>query len=105
MNTVQLIEKFIDAGVDAFKKNHRNSSQGRKLDRHEPVEIDGVEFRCWRELAVYGMAEWLRDELPDSDIEVVMDGNDSTLVVSMDDEQQRNVNGKMFAFLKRYGCI
>lgn len=105
MTTEDLIEEFISAGVDAFKKNHRNSTQGIKLDRHEPVEINGVEFRCWRELAVYGMAEWLRDELPDSDIEVVMDGNNSTLIVSMDDEQQRNVNGKMYAFLKKYDCI
>jgi uncharacterized protein with NAD-binding domain and iron-sulfur cluster len=105
MTTEDLIEEFISAGVDAFKKNHRNSPQGIKLDRHEPVEIDGIEFRCWRELAVYGMAEWLRDELPDSDIEVVMDGNDSTLSVSMDDGEQRKVTGKMYAFLKKYGCI
>jgi len=105
MTTEELIENFINAGVDAYKKNYRNSKQGRMLDRHEPVEICGETFRTWRKLAVYSMAEHIQEIMPNADVSVVMDGNNSTLSVSVDEEEQRELNRKLFVFLKKWRCL
>ena len=105
MTTEDLIESFISAGVDAFKKNYRRTRQGRMLDRHTPVEICGQTFSCWRELAVYGMADYISDVLPDVEVECILDGNNSTLSLELTCEQQRKLNGNMFAFLKKWRCI
>lgn len=75
------------------------------LDRHEPVEICGETFRTWRELAVYAMAEYIQEIMPNADVSVVMDGNNSTLSVSVDEEEQRELNSKLFVFLKKWRCL
>lgn len=105
MTTEELIETFISAGVDAYKKNYRNSPQGRKLDRHIPVEICGETFSTWRELAVYAMAAHIQEIMPNADVSVVMDGNNSTLSVSVSEEEQRELNSKLFVFLKKWRCL
>lgn len=105
MTTEELIETFIDAGVSAFKKNYRHGPQGRSLDRKQPTEICGMTFTTWRELAVYGMAEHIKELLPGVDVECWLDGNDSRIEVSLTEEEQRELNGKMFVFLKKWGCL
>ena len=82
----QIIEDFIQYGIKAYKKQWRNTEDGRKLDRHQEVELpDDVKVSCWRELAVYQMAKYLQEENL-ADVEVTLDGNDSTLDVTLKDE-------------------
>ena len=101
MTTEDLIEKFISEGVDAYKKNSRNCLEARRLNRHEPVEVDGYEFRYWREYVVYRMAEYIKGKLPDSDVEVELDGNDSMIRIGLDDSEQEKLNREMFLFLRK----
>lgn len=105
MTTEDLIESFITEGIAAYKKNHRHSLHGRMLDRHEPVEISGVTFSCWRELAVYAMAEHIQDVLPDADVSVIMDGNNSTIELCVSKDEQRKLNSSLYVFLKKYGSF
>ena len=56
MTTEDLLEALISSGVKAYKKLNKNTPEGRKLNRHESVAIEGVEFTCWREYAVYKTA-------------------------------------------------
>lgn len=99
MTTEDLIEKFISAGIDAYKKGMRGAERGRRLDRHQPIEYDGVEFCYWREYTVYRMAEYIRDVLPDIEIEVELCGNESRLKIEVDDNRQQKINSVMFRFL------
>lgn len=104
MTTQDLIEQFIDAGMRAYKKNYKrkNCSQARRLDRHEPVMINGVEdvtFHYWREVVVYKMAEYIQEILPDAEVNMILDGNNSTIELTITDEEQRTLNSKLYVFL------
>ena len=65
--TERLIEEFMEAGLKAFKSERKRSSEARKLDRHETIELppDGVKVSYWREFVAYKMAEWIQETVPD----------------------------------------
>ena len=105
MTTEDLIEELISSGAKAYKKLNKNTPEGRKLDRHESVAIEGVEFTCWREYAVYKTAEYISEVIPPKQIEVTLDGNDSVLTVICDDAEQQEINRKLYLFLKKEGII
>lgn len=105
MTTSDLVETFISEAVRALKKNHRHQLEGRKLDRHEPVVLDGYTYTTWREYATHATAEHIQQLLPDADISVTLDGNDSSIELSLNDEEQRTLNGSLFVFLKKWDCL
>lgn len=105
MTTQELIETFINEGMYAFKKNHRDSKNGRMLDRHQPCVIEGNTFTCWRELIVYAICKYIQEQMPDVDVECILDGNDSTVELTLSDEEQRELNSKLYVFLKTNRCI
>ena len=99
MTTEELIETYIQQGMCAYKKLNRNSPEGRKLERHEAVTIEGIEFSCWREYAVYKVAECIHDALPDVKLEVELDGNSSALMLEITEDEQKKLDKKMSDFL------
>ena len=102
MTTEDMVERFIDEGIRAYKKNYRDRSlYARKLDRHEPIEIDGNEFTCWREYVCYKMAQYIMEILPTCNISVDLDGNNTQLRLELTDNEQRKLNGSLFSFLQR----
>ena len=105
MTTADLVEAFVEEAVRALKKNHRHQMEGRMLDRHRPVEVQGYTYTTWREFAVHATAEHIRDILPDAGIQVTLDGNDSQIELDIDDEEQRKLNGSLFVFLKKWDCL
>ena len=105
MTTVDLVNTFVDEAVFALKKNHRNQKEGRMLDRHQAVVLDGYTYTTWREFAVHATAEHIRDILPEADIQVVLDGNDSAIELALSDEEQRKLNRSLFVFLKKWDCL
>ena len=54
VETERLIEEFMEAGLKAFKSERSRSSEARKLDRHETIDLppDGDEA-----LATVGLPE------------------------------------------------
>lgn len=105
VTTTDLIETFITEAVRALKKNHRHQKEGRMLDRHEPVVLDGYTYTTWREFATHATAEHIQQVLPDADISVTLDGNNSSIELSLSDEEQRTLNGSLFSFLKKWNCL
>lgn len=101
MTTEDLIEDFIQKGVKAYKKLYRNTIEGHKLDRHETIKIKGVEFSCWRELAVFKMGEYLNED-HSIYVEVYLEGNNSKLIIEIDDKQQQKLNNMLYCFLKQF---
>lgn len=100
MTTEEMIEKIIDGGVKAYKKNSKGCKEFDMLNRHETVTIDGVDFNYWREYGVYKTAEYLKEKLPDCMINVTLDGNNSDLDIEMTDEEQKKINAILYTFLK-----
>ena len=105
MTTEDLLEELISAGVKAYKKLNKNTPEGKKLNRHESVTIEGVEFTCWREYAVYKTAEYIAEIIPPEQVEVTLDGNSSVIEVTCDDKEQQEINSKLYLFLKKENII
>lgn len=102
MTTEDMIERFIDEGIRAYKKNYRSRSlYARKLDRHEPITIDGNEFTCWREYVCYKTAQHIMGILPFCDVAVDLDGNDTQIRLELTDSEQKKLNASLFSFLKK----
>ena len=72
MTTADLIETFITEAVRSLKNIHRHQKEGRMLDRHEPVVLDGYTYTTWREFAVHATAEHIQQVLPDADFTKVV---------------------------------
>lgn len=105
MTTEDMIEVFIEKGTFAYKKLNKNTKEGMKLYRHEKVEIEGQVFTCFREYAIYKMGEFLKENLPEAYVEVTLDGNDSTILLEVSDEEQQKVNTKMYSYLKEWNFV
>lgn len=105
MTTEEIIDAFMDAGKKAFKADEMLARECRKLDRHEPVILYGTEVRYWREALIIKTAEHIRKVLPESYIEVVLDGNNSQLHLELTDEEKRKLTTSIYSFLRKYKCI
>lgn len=68
----------------------------RMLDRKEPVEINGQTYNCWQELIVVTCANIIAEYCPDIEIEVELDGNDSTLDVVLTEEDEKVITSKIY---------
>lgn len=77
-----LLDDFITLGVKAYKRLLRSELLGRRLDRKEPVDVDGHVLTGWFEYTVYRLAQWVQDVLPDADVQANLDGVCSVLEVS-----------------------
>lgn len=82
-----LVENFIQYGIRAYKKAWRNAAEGRKLDRHECIQVDDVSVHTWRELAVFQMAKFLKDENL-CDTEIILNGNDSDITLFFNNDSE-----------------
>ncbi len=103
MTTEELIEEVIQLSMKAYKKNSRGSTEALRLDRKQPVKIDGIEFHCWREYTCYKVCEYLKDKCPTLHIELFLDENNSQIKIIVSDTEQKLINQKMFTLLKEWG--
>lgn len=103
MTTEEMIEQLVQLSMRAYKKNSRGSSEALRLDRKQSVEIDGIEFTCWREYTCYKVCEYLKDKCPTLKVELFLDGNNSQIKVSLTDSEQKLINQKMFSLIKEWG--
>ena len=106
MTTEELVETFIQVGREALiKHTSKRCLEIRKLIRKEPVMIDGNEYNCLQELVVYKVAEEIRTILPECKIEVILDGNDSILNMTLTDEEREKLMSYMYVFLHKNKCL
>ena len=83
----------------------QSGAEIRKLIRHEKVVIDGNEYNSLQELVVVKTAEHIRNILPDCELEVELNGNDSTLNVELTQEEKQKLTSELYVFLKENRCI
>lgn len=105
MTTEDMIEKLIELCYPAYKKNSKDCIEARKLDRKEPVEIEGITFSCWREYICYKVCEYIKDKIPEADVELELNGNDSTISLSISDEEGQILNNKMYVLIKEWSAL
>ena len=105
MTTEDMIEIFLEKGEWAYKKLNKKSVEGNKLYRHIPVEIEGHVFSCYREYTAYKMGEFLHENLTEAQVTVTLDGKDSTIEITVSDEEQQQINQKMYSYLKEWKFV
>ena len=105
MTTEELIEKIIDISYPIYKRNSRGCVEALKLDRKEPVDIDGIIFSCWREYVCFKVAEYLKENCPEAHVILELDGNNTVIQIEVDDSQQQHLNQKMYNFLKNNKAV
>ena len=100
-----MIEQVLDLATARYKKLSKGSSEYTLLNMHKEVVVDGISFHYWREYGVYKVCEYLKEKLPEADIECVLDGNDSNIILSITDEEERTLNPKLNQLIKNFWSV
>ena len=100
-----MIEQVLDLATARYKKLSKGSPEYTRLNMHKEVVVDGISFHYWREYGVYKVCEYLKEKLPEADIECVLDGNDSNIVLSITDEEERTLNPKLNQLIKNFWSV
>lgn len=51
------------------------------------------------------MGNFLKENLPEAEVVVTLDGNDSTIEITVSDEEQQLINERMYNFLKQWKFV
>ena len=92
LTTEEILSRLIEKGHDAYRRNFRKFCPTiyRMLERKQTVTLNNQEYRCWQELVIVNIANLSQEYLPDTQCEVILDMNNSQLLVnelSIEDEQ------------------
>lgn len=101
MTTNEMTEMLSDEIIKVFKRDLKKSERCRRLQRHETITVDGTEVHSWKELSLLKISEFMREVLPNADIELVIDGNNSQIVAKLDDNELEKLNSSLYLFLKK----
>lgn len=79
--------------IRVFRKNCPRIA--RMLDRKETVTIQGQEYKCWTELIVTTCGKIINDFCPDAEVEIELDGNNSSIHAKLSDKDIEILNSKI----------
>lgn len=105
MTTEDLIEQLIDLSYHKYKKLSRGCKEYDMLNRKQPVVINDIEFSCWREYACYKVCEYIKSKIPEAELDLELNGNDSVITVEMSDEDKRTITTKLWNLIKGWQQI
>lgn len=93
MESTEIINRLIEKGHYCYKRNFRKFCPqiSRMLDRKQPVTLNETEYRCWRELVVHCMGNMIQEYLPNAQCEVILDMNESMLVIDHVTEKDEQI--------------
>lgn len=102
MTTEDMIEKITDLSYRKYKKISKGCKEYDLLNRKIPVVIDGIEFTGWREYVCYKVCEFIKSKIPEAELELELNGNDSIIALEMNDEEKQKLNNKLFVLIKEW---
>lgn len=97
-----MIEEVIELAVKQYKKESKGCKEYDFINQHKEVIIDGISFHYWREYGVYKVCEYIKEKIPGADIECVLDGNDSNIILSISDEEEMKLNQKLNKLIETF---
>ena len=98
LTTEEILTRLIEKGHDAYRRNFRKycPTVYRMLEKKQPVTLNNVEYRCWKELVVVNIANLIQEYLPNSQCEVILDMNNSQLLVNdLTSEDEKTILTKL----------
>lgn len=100
-----MIEQVVELSTARYRKLSKGSKEYDLLNMHKEVIVDGISFHYWREYGVYKVCEYLKEKLPEADIECILDGNNSNIIISITDEEERTLNPKLNQLIKNFWSV
>ena len=97
-----MIEEVVELATKRYKKNSKGCKEYDYLNQHKAVEIDGITFHYWREYGIYKVCEYLKEKIPEADIECILDGNNSSINICITDDEERVLNPKLNKLIKDF---
>ena len=79
-----ILNKLIEKAHYCYRRNFSKycPTVYRMLEKKQPVTLNNVEYRCWKELVVVNIANLIQEYLPNSQCEVILDMNNSQLLIN-----------------------
>lgn len=87
----ELIENLLSVSYKKYKKISQGCEESYKLNRKIPVIIDNIEFTGWYEYTCYKVCEYLKDKIPEISINLILNGNDSSFSVELNDKEENQL--------------
>lgn len=102
MTDEKIIEKLLEKANICYKHAFRKQCPriARMLDRKETVTLNGQDYNCWTELIVTTCGRIINDYCPDAEVEVELDGNNSSLHAILSDKDEEVLSTKIQAMVK-----
>ena len=84
LTTEEILSRLIEKAHYCYRRNFRKycPTVYRMLEKKQPVTLNNVEYRCWKELVVVNIANLIQEYLPNSQCEVILDMNNSQLLIN-----------------------
>lgn len=97
MSSEEILERLLKKAYEAYKYCFRKycPKVAKALDRKEEIELDGIKFTCWQEVTVTQVAKLIQEYCPNTDIEVILDGNNSTLNIELTEKDEEIIMSKL----------
>lgn len=104
MTSETILTTLIDKAYFYYKKNFRKycPSVARLLDRKKPVEFNGIEYHCWKEVVIHNLSNLIQEYFPDIEIEVELNNNDSCMTLNITPEEEQAINSKIYPMIKNW---
>ena len=97
-----MIERLIELSYHKYKKLSQGCEEYDKLNRKIPITIDNITFTGWREYVCYKVCEYIKSKIPEANLELVLDGNNSNILLEMSEEENQKLNNKMYVLIKEW---
>jgi hypothetical protein len=98
----KLIELLIEKSYHKYRKLGSSCYEGSMLTRKIPVEIDGIVFTGWYEYVCYKVCEYIKDKIPEAEIELVLDGNDSSVSLAVNEKEESILSAKIINLIEEW---
>ena len=99
----KLIELLIEKCYRKYRKLVGDSCrEGFMLTRKIPVEIDGTVFTGWYEYVCYKVSQYIKDKIPEAEIELILDGNDTVIALSVNENEESILYSKIKCLIEEW---
>lgn len=102
MTNEKIIEKLLEKANTCYKRVFRKQCPriARMLDRKETVTIQGQSYTCWMELIVTTCGKIINDFCPDAEVEIELDGNNSSLHAILSEKDEEVLSTKIKSMIE-----
>lgn len=98
----ELIDELKNRSYFKYKKMSYGCRENMLLSRKIPVNIDGVVFCGWNEYVSYKVCEYIKEKIPECNVDLFLNGNDTVIKIEVTDEEENLIKQKIRTLLDEW---